>query len=357
MTTVATAALPTHLTADNTWEMRAAWHQIGQRQAKETIPALVALLKDENVAVDARIHALWSLEELGHFEASLWRQLLASSSIDLRRESVRAMSSLRVPEDTGFTLLQPLGSETSWTVRYEVLRYFRRATGPVVPEHVAWLKQATASPAPQDSVAGWNGSYLALGGSYERAFHDFLLMLAETKSGAALAAESKWDTVLSTDSPPTVEQTAQVAKRLVAVKAALPMAKAADGQVLVENICLTCHMIHGRGVGFAPPLDGSARRDLDGLLTAIVAPNAAAENVFQLYRAEKHDGTVIEGFKRTEDVNELTILLMGGVPVKVALADLKAAGYIRGRSMMPDVTGAMSDVEVASIVAYLQTVP
>jgi mono/diheme cytochrome c family protein len=48
---------------------------------------------------------------------------------------------------------------------------------------------------------------------------------------------------------------------------------------------------------------------------------------------------------------------MGGVPVKVALADLKAAGYIRGRSMMPDVTGAMSDVEVASIVAYLQTVP
>ena len=357
MTKVATAALPAHLTADNTWEMRAAWHQIGQRQAKETIPALVALLKDENVAVDARIHALWSLEELGHFEDSLWRQLLASSSIDLRRESIRAMSSLRVPEDTGYTLLQPLGSETSWTVRYEILRYFRRAAGPVVPKHVAWLKQAMASPAPQDSVAGWNGSYLALGGSYERAFHDFLLMLAETKSGAALAAESKWDTVLSTDPPPTVEQTAQVTKRLAAVKAALPMAKAADGQVLVENICLTCHMIHGRGVGFAPPLDGSARRDLDGLLTAIVAPNAAAENVFQLYRAEKHDGTLIEGFKRTEDVNELTILLMGGVPVKVALADLKAAGYIRGRSMMPDVTGAMTDVEVASIVAYLQTVP
>jgi putative membrane-bound dehydrogenase-like protein len=356
MTRVPTADLPAHLTAENTWEMRAAWHQIGQRQVMETIPALVALLKDENAAIDARIHALWSLEDLGRFDASLWPQLLASPSIDLRRESVRALSSLQVPEKSAFLLLQPLGQETSWTVRYEILRYFRRAAGPVVPEHIAWLKKGCENPAPQDKVAGWNGTYLALGGSYERAFQDFLLMLAETKSGAALAAESKWDKPIATDPPPTPEQTAQIAERLAAVKAALPMAKAADGRPLVETICLTCHSIHGKGIGFAPPLDGSANRDLEGLLTAIVAPNAAAENVFRLYQVEKKDGTIVEGFKRNEDVNELTILLMGGVPVKVPIAEINAAGYIQGRSMMPDLTGGMTEDQVAAIVAFLRTV-
>ena len=124
----------------------------------------------------------------------------------------------------------------------------------------------------------------------------------------------------------------------------------------METICLTCHSIHGKGIGFAPPLDGSANRDLDGLLTAIVAPNAAAENVFRLYHVEKKDGTIVEGFKRNEDVNELTILLMGGAPVKVPISENKAAGYIQGRSMMPDLTGAMTEAQVAAIVAFLRTV-
>ena len=356
MTKVATKELPAHLAADRTWEMRAAWHQLGQRQARETVPALVALLTARKVGDDAQVHALWALEDLGHFDAALWRQLLAHPSPDMRREAVRALSTLRVPEDTAFTLLQPLADEPTWTVRYEVLRFFRRAAGPVNPAHLAWLRHWSESPAPQTKVAGWNGPYLALGGSYERAFQDFLLTLAETKTGVALVAESKWDKVLATDPAATAEQTAQIAKRHAAVKAALASAKADEGRPLVENICLTCHSIAGKGVGFAPPLDGSASRDLDGLLMAIVAPNAAAENVFRLYRVEKKDGTIVDGFKRNEDAHEITVLLMGGAAVKVPIGEVKAAGYIQGRSVMPDLTVGMTEAQVAAIAAYLRTV-
>jgi putative membrane-bound dehydrogenase-like protein len=356
MSKVPTHKLPEYLTANSTWEMRAAWHQIGYRKAKETIPALVALLNQPQPAADAKIHALWALEDLGHFDAALWKKLLAHSSPDMRREAVRALSSLRVPESSAFDLLQPLAEETTWTVRYEILRFFRRASGPVNPEHIAWLRRWSASPAPQTKVGGWNGPYLALGGSYERAFQDFLLMLAESKTGAALVAESKWDKVLATSPAPTTEEIAQVAKRRAAVKAALPLARAADGKLVVESLCLTCHSIAGKGAGFAPPLDGSSSRDLDGMLTAIIAPNEAVENVFRLYRLEKKDGTLIEGFKRSENAGEMTLILMGGVETKIPLDQVRAAGYIQNKSMMADITANMTVAQVAAIAAYLQTV-
>ena len=356
MTRVPTPELPAHLAADRTWEVRAAWHQLGQRQARETVPALVALLTSPTSATDTMVHALWALEDLGHFDAALWKQLLAHPSPDLRREAIRALSSLRVPEDAAFALLQPLASEPTWTVRYEILRFFRRAAGPVQPAHTAWLRRWSDSPAPQTKVNGWGGSYLALGGSYERSFQDFLLLLAETKSGAALVAQSQWDHALSSEPALTAAQSSQIARRHTAVKAAFPAANPAEGRTLVESICLTCHAIAGQGVGFAPPLDGSASRDPDGLLMAIIAPNEAAENVFQLYHIVKKDGTVVEGFKRSEDASEITLLLMGGAPVKVPLTEIKTAGYRQGRSMMPDLTAGMTETQVASIAAYLRTV-
>ena len=128
------------------------------------------------------------------------------------------------------------------------------------------------------------------------------------------------------------------------------------GQIIVETTCLSCHSIAGKGVGFAPPLDGSSKRDLDGLITAIVAPDAATENVFRLYRLEKKDGTIVEGFKRAEDAQGITMVAMGGAETKFPSTEIKSAGYVQGRSMMPDLTVGMTDSQVAEIVAYLRTV-
>jgi putative membrane-bound dehydrogenase-like protein len=350
------ADLPARLRADNTWEMRAAWHQIADRQATETIPALSAILTDPTVPDDSRIHALWALEELGHFNPDIWSSLLAHASPDVRRESIRALSSLRVPEDTIFSLLQPLADEPSWSVRYEILRCFRRAPGPVNPTHIAWLQRWSASPAPTTKVNGWNGSYLALGGPYEHAFQAFLLNLASTKSTPALVAESPWDKTIDSVPPPDADSTAKTNARIATIKATLPSASPTSGQPLVSSICLTCHAIAGKGVGFAPPLDGSSKRDLDGLITAIIAPDAATEHVFRLYRITRKDGSTIEGFKRSETSRDITILSMGGASSSIPIADIKSAGYINGKSVMPNLAAAMPDADVAAIVKFLQSV-
>jgi putative heme-binding domain-containing protein len=92
------------------------------------------------------------------------------------------------------------------------------------------------------------------------------------------------------------------------------------------------------------------------MLTAIIAPNEAVENVFRLYRLEKKDGTLIEGFKRSENAGEMTLILMGGVETKIPLDQVRAAGYIQNKSMMADITANMTVAQVAAIAAYLQTV-
>ena len=357
LTRVPTAELPAHLQAANTWEMRAAWHQIGERQAKELIPMLVKLVGDAQAEADARIHALWSLEELGHFDTALWKTLLIDKSIDLRREAVRALSTLKVAEDAAFELLQPLASETAWTVRYEVLRYFRRAAGPVNASHIAWLKQWSTTPAPKTEIKGWNGSYLALGGSYERAFQDFLLSLVETKSPAAMLYESKWDKVIATAPPPPADEQERVRARIATVTTLLPKANAEKGRPLIEGTCMSCHSISGKGVSLGPPLDGSSKRDTEGLLTSILAPDAAVEQVFRLFRIETTDGTKIEGFKKSETDKEVTVLLMGGVPQTVPVSKIKAAGYVAGKSVMLPLAGGLTDQQLADLVAHLKTLP
>lgn len=60
-----TAELVAHLDAESTWEARAAWHQIVERDARELVEALRALLRDNGARTETRILASWVLDELG----------------------------------------------------------------------------------------------------------------------------------------------------------------------------------------------------------------------------------------------------------------------------------------------------
>jgi mono/diheme cytochrome c family protein len=46
---------------------------------------------------------------------------------------------------------------------------------------------------------------------------------------------------------------------------------------------------------------------------------------------------------------------MGGVPQVIPVANIKSAGYIAGKSVMPPLAGGFSDQQLADLVAYLRT--
>lgn len=355
-----TPALLRHLQAASTWEMRAAWHQIQERQATELIAPLARLVATSGQPEDVRIHALWALEGLGHFDPELWETLLASPSANLRHEAVRALSSVRCPLDTAFRLLQPLAAEPAFRVRYAILRHFRDSPEPVTPEQWAWLQQWRSEPDLKNTVKGWDRDYLAPGGTYEAAFQNLLLQMVAEKGRPRVnvATSSRWNRVLRpapqpdpTDRKRRQERVASLSRHLATTTSPQP----GRGADLFARNCATCHTTANDGRGFAPSLAGSRHRTTEAILTSLVDPSQAVEAVFRPYHVETLDGESHSGFLSDESSESLTLRLADGSSRAIPFKSIREAGYLEGVSLMPDgLTDGLSADEVADLVRHVQ---
>jgi putative heme-binding domain-containing protein len=131
---------------------------------------------------------------------------------------------------------------------------------------------------------------------------------------------------------------------------------AANGKPVFNAMCLSCHTVGGQGAAFAPALDGSAHRDLEGLLTAILDPDAAVEGNYSLYRTYKKDGSMLEGYLEEENTRGVTLRFMGGGKVVVPRNEIANSGFVAGRSVMPaGLINAFGKQQVADLVAYIKT--
>lgn len=156
-----------HLEAPSLWEKRAAWHQIADRELAELAPMLVKLAANEEKDITTRIHALWSLEELSHFDADLLDSLLASTDGDLRREAVRSLASFDIEPEIVAVLAVPFIDDENCMVRSQAIRTLGDLRSPnpaVLAGLIAACKPALGSN--------------ELGGSYERNLERFLARMA-----------------------------------------------------------------------------------------------------------------------------------------------------------------------------------
>ena len=122
---VATTKLPGHLKSPLLWEKRAAWHQIADRPAGETkalAPALVKIAADASEETATRIHALWSLESIGHFDEALLTALLKDKEGNIRREAIRSLAGFQISADLLAKLLTDITSEKNVMVRSQAIR-------------------------------------------------------------------------------------------------------------------------------------------------------------------------------------------------------------------------------------------
>ena len=158
-----TGDLVDHLSADILWEKRAAWQQIADRQATDLIPQLAELVGDTNASIATRVHALWSLESLGHFDYALMESLLADPHHDMRTQALRALSSLKVSTEELAKLISPLVEDEHYMVRSQVL---------LTLNDVGISSQALVALLVTASKPELEGN--SVGGSFERRFERFL---------------------------------------------------------------------------------------------------------------------------------------------------------------------------------------
>ena len=128
----------------------------------------------------------------------------------------------------------------------------------------------------------------------------------------------------------------------------------AAGEPLFTSLCLTCHSAAGKGIGFAPPLDGSNKRDLPAVLLAMLEPEAAVENVFRPYHIRLRDGREVEGFLKARSGNRVAIQMMGGATQDINLLRAHTARYRNGHSAMLPLAAGLTDQQIADIAAFVR---
>jgi putative heme-binding domain-containing protein len=129
----------------------------------------------------------------------------------------------------------------------------------------------------------------------------------------------------------------------------------ANGKVLFQKTCATCHTLFGEGGKVGPDLTGGERKNRDFLITQIVDPNA-------LVRPEFVAHTVL-----TTDGRSLTGLVVEATPQAVTLVDAKAERTVIARSkidefnpsavsLMPEkLLDPFDDQQIRDLFSYLQS--
>jgi putative membrane-bound dehydrogenase-like protein len=151
------------------------------------------------------------------------------------------------------------------------------------------------------------------------------------------------------------EAGAQAAKLEKYKGIALKSGDAKAGQVLFGGLCLSCHTLAGKGANLAPALDGSGHRDLDGLLRALLTPNAAVEGGYRAFRVETKDNRQVEGFLVTRDAAGITLRLMGGAELRFPMAEVNKAEFTNRSLMIEGLIEGLPDAQVTDLFEYLRT--
>lgn len=128
------------------------------------------------------------------------------------------------------------------------------------------------------------------------------------------------------------------------------------GRLLFQT-CLMCHQVDGKGQNIAPSLDGLSYRDTEGLLHAILDPDAAIEAGYALFRVVRKDDSVLEGYLVKRDGSGTTLASMGGAQTFIAAADIRSQNYVAGKSFMPSgLFDHLSEKEIKDILSFMKTI-
>ncbi len=128
-----------------------------------------------------------------------------------------------------------------------------------------------------------------------------------------------------------------------------------EGKKLFQT-CLMCHQVGNKGQNIAPALDGSASREYEAIITAILNPDAAVESSYAIYRVKKKDGQSLEGYLVNKDARGTTLAFMGGSRVFIETASIQNQGFLGGRSFMTKgLIDNYTDKQVADLLSYIRT--
>ncbi|MBE0542177.1 MAG: c-type cytochrome [Verrucomicrobia bacterium] len=128
-----------------------------------------------------------------------------------------------------------------------------------------------------------------------------------------------------------------------------------NGKRLYTAACAACHRLFNHGGDIGPDLTSFDRQDVNGLLLAIVNPNAEIREGYENFNVETRDERALSGFINSQDERQVILRGSDGQNVvfqRSEIATLQPAG----RSLMPE--GLLDNLDaqqVRDLFAYLRS--
>jgi putative membrane-bound dehydrogenase-like protein len=130
-------------------------------------------------------------------------------------------------------------------------------------------------------------------------------------------------------------------------------ADAKRGRERFEKTCTVCHRLNGVGYSIGPELIALTDKSPQALIVAILDPNRAVEQKYNVYSAVTNQGRQYTGILAAETGSSITLLQQEGKQTTLLRGDLEAMAST-GKSLMPE--GLEKDIkpqDLADIMAYV----
>lgn len=134
--------------------------------------------------------------------------------------------------------------------------------------------------------------------------------------------------------------------------AVLAEADHANGRVLYQSRCASCHVLNGAGGAIGPDLTGASRDNLAYLLENIIAPQAIVPDAYRLVAFTLKDGRAVAGMVRERTPAAVKVQTMTDTVI-VATADI-AREETSATSLMPaGLLDGLGVPQVRDLMGYL----
>jgi putative heme-binding domain-containing protein len=153
--------------------------------------------------------------------------------------------------------------------------------------------------------------------------------------------------------PPAQEKAALLARYQALVPPdGLKKADRAQGRLVFERTCASCHTLFGEGGKIGPELTGSQRTNPEYILSKVLDPNAVVAKDYQMTVITTTNGRTLSGIVKEETPKTITLQTQNEV-VRLLVADIDERRQSPA-SMMPEgLLDKMKDAEVRDLIAYL----
>jgi putative membrane-bound dehydrogenase-like protein len=125
------------------------------------------------------------------------------------------------------------------------------------------------------------------------------------------------------------------------------------GRERFEKTCTVCHRLNGVGYSIGPELIALTDKSPQALIVAILDPNRAVEQKYNVYSAVTNQGRQYTGILAAETGSSITLLQQEGKQTTLLRGDLETLAST-GKSLMPE--GLEKDIkpqDLADIMAYV----